>query len=205
MGPFNRNIITNVDIQNLLDPDKGTPRTLESAPPAGDIPVAPAAGAAAPQATPAAAGAPVPHAAPGAAPAGGPAGGPGAVKVPTADDYLTKLLKYVPIEILGAYLFVEGLITTNVDEGSDALQKWLGWTLVAAIILTAIYARTVLNVVRGSQIVMGAVGIAVYVFATGGWFATTSWYEDWFSGIALVLFALFVAVIKLPALPTDSE
>ncbi|MEU4602110.1 hypothetical protein AB0F43_03930 [Kribbella sp. NPDC023972] len=200
MGPFNRNIITNVDIQNLLDPDAGTPRTLESAPPAGDIPVASAAGAAA---TPAARadGSPAPHAAPGVAPAGG----PGAVKVPTADDYLTKLLKYVPIEVLGAYLFVEGLITANVEEGSDALQRWLFWTLVAAIILTAVYARTVLNIVRGSQIAMGAVGIAVYVFATGGWFATTSWYEDWFSGIALVLFAFFVAVIKLPALPTDSE
>jgi hypothetical protein len=181
MSPFNRNIITDVDIQNLLAPDKGTPRTLDSAPPAAPAP------------------------APSAAPAAGAAGAAGGVKVPAADDYLTKLLKYVPIEVLGAYLFVEGLIATNVEEGSVELQKWLFWTLVAAIILTTIYARAALNVVRVSQIAMGGIGIAVYVFATGGWFATTSWYEDWFSGIALVLFAILVAVIKLPALPTENE
>jgi branched-subunit amino acid transport protein len=203
MSAFNRNIITEVDIAHLLDPQVGTPRTLDSAPPAGELPAMataqPVAPAGAPPAAPAgapAAGAP-PAVPAGAAPAGG-------VTVPTADDYLTKLLKYVPLEVLGAYLFVEGLITTNVDD-SKQLQKWLFWTLVATIALAAVYARTVLNVVRGSQIAMGAIGIAVYVFATGGWFATTSWYEDWFSGIALVLFGFAVAVIRLPSLPVGGN
>ncbi len=170
MSAFNRNIITALDIANLLAPQVGTPRTLDAAPPAGAIPE----------------GAPAP-----------PAGG---VNVPTADDYLTKLLKYVPLEVLGAYLFVESLITTNVSEPNE-LQNWLFWTLVVTILLAAVYARTVLNVVRLSQIVMGAVGIAVYVFATGGWFATMGWYDDWYSGIALVLFGFLIAVIKLPGLP----
>ncbi len=192
MSAFNRNIITDVDISNLLAPDMGTPRTLDAAPPAGQVPIA----------------TPAPPATPTGAPAGAPPAAPAApaavVSVPTADDYLTKLLKYVPLEVLGAYLFIEGLVTTNVDD-PDNLQTWLFWTLVSTLVLTAVYARTVLNVVRGSQIAMGAVGIAVYVFATGGWFATTSWYEDWFSGIALVLFGFVVAVIKLPSLPVDNS
>ncbi len=127
------------------------------------------------------------------------------MKVPTADDYLTKLLKYVPIEVLGAYLFVEGIVTTNLKEGSPELQTWLFWVLVAAIIAAAVYAKTVLGVVRYLQIAVGALGIAVYVFATGGWFATTAWYQDWFSGIALVVFAFLVAVVKLPPLPVEEK
>ena len=43
MGPINRNVITDVDVRNLLAPDKGTPRTLDVAPPAGDIPAVPGA------------------------------------------------------------------------------------------------------------------------------------------------------------------
>jgi hypothetical protein len=173
MSAFNRNVITDADISKLLAPDAGTPKTLDAAPPAGDTSVATST-----------------------QPAGG-------VKVPTADDYLTKLLKYVPVEVLGAYLFIEGLVTTNVDDPKQ-LQTWLFWILVITMVLSAVYARTVLSVVRTSQIAMGAVGIAVYVFATGGWFATTAWYESWFSGIALVLFGFLVAVIKLPSLPVET-
>jgi len=37
----------------------------------------------------------------GANPPAAPSGG-----VPTADDYMTKVVKYVPLEVLGAYLFL---------------------------------------------------------------------------------------------------
>ena len=43
MGPFNRNVITDVNVRNLLAPDKGTPRTLDEAQPTGDIPAVPGA------------------------------------------------------------------------------------------------------------------------------------------------------------------
>lgn len=177
MGAFNRNIITEVDIQNLLDPGTGTPRTLEESPPAGVIPAA--------------------------LPAAAPAAAPGGMNVPTRDDLLTKLLKYVPLEVLGAYLFVEGIVTSNLEEGSDARQQWLFWILIASAGLAALYMKSVLSVVRVRQILMGSLGIAVYIFATGGWFATMDWYADWFGGIALVLFTLLVVVINVPPLPVD--
>jgi len=36
------------------------------------------------------------------------------VKAPTVDDYLSKLLKQVPLEIIGAYLILEGFIKTGL-------------------------------------------------------------------------------------------
>jgi hypothetical protein len=125
---------------------------------------------------------------------------PGGVVVPTADDFLTKLVKYVPLEILGVYLFVEGAVESNVTEPGP-LATWLGAVLVATLVIMIPYDIRVLNVVRPVQIAMSMVGMAVYVFAVGGWFATTTWYEAWYSSIVLPVFVLLVAIIRLKPLP----
>jgi len=65
------------------------------------------------------------------------------------------------------------------------------------------YDLRVLNIVRGRQIAMSIIGTAVYVFAVGGWFATTTWYHQWYASIVLPVFALLIAILKLPALPED--
>lgn len=114
----------------------------------------------------------------------------------TADDYVTKLLKYVPAEIVGAYLFIASAVEGNVPAGRDK-ALWLLVILAGALALTILYNIHVLGVRRKGQHVMSVVGLTVYVFAFGGWFATTSWYEPWHSSIALALFALTVAMVKL--------
>ena len=56
-------------------------------------------------------------------------------------------------------------------------------------------------VVRPAQIVMSVICLAVYVFALGTWFATTTWYEPWYGSIALVFFGPLVAAVRLNPLP----
>lgn len=126
------------------------------------------------------------------------------VNIPTSDDYLTKLLKYVPLEVLGAYLFIAGVIESNVDGAGDQAW-WLGGLLVGILVITIPYDIRVLNMVRPVQIVMSMIGLAVYVFAVGGWFATTTWYEPWHATLVLPLFGLSVAIIRLKPLPTVSQ
>lgn len=195
MAAFNRNVITADDVRNLqvaLAANTPAPQTFDVSPPAGAP--APAAGGGAPPGGGGQGGGQ------GAGPAAGPAPAPGGVTVPTADDYLTKLLKFVPLEVLGAYLFLQGVVEGNVTKSSD-LSWWLGALLVGIVVLSIPYDIRVLNVVRPLQIAMGAVGLAVYVFALGGWFGTTTWYHQWYGSIALPLFALLVAVIRLKPLP----
>jgi hypothetical protein len=124
------------------------------------------------------------------------------VPVPSADDYLTKLVKYVPVEILGAYLFMAGVIDSNVSNKHDH-AIWLGALLIGVLVLSIPYDFRVLNVVRWQQIAVGVVGIAVYVFALGGWFATTTWYHAWYGSIVVPVFLLAIAIFKLPPLPVD--
>jgi hypothetical protein len=193
MGAFNRNIVTSEDVANAIaapSPDK-LPVTFVVNPPAGVVRVlADDAGGGAPPAPPAP-GAPAPPVP------------PGGVTVPTADDYLTKLLKYVPLEVLGAYLFIAGVIDSNVTD-QRAHAWWLGALLIGMLVITAVYDWRVLGVVRPGQITMSLIGLAVYIFAIGGWFATTTWYHQWYASIALPLFGLLVAIVKLKPLPVPA-
>jgi hypothetical protein len=181
---FNRNVIIQADINRLMNPGQSNPKTLTANPPSGFVPASAPAGAAV---------------------AGGGDAAPaalGGVTVPSEDDYLTKLVKYVPIEILATYLLMAGVIDSNVT-GKHDQAIWLGSLLIGILLLTIPYDRQVLKIVRWSQVAMSLVGLTVYVFALGGWFATTTWYHQWYASIVVPVFALLIAIFELPPLPAD--
>ena len=189
MPGFNRNIITAGDLANLATAKTAAdlPKSFDLSPPAGFSPAAlPVAGVATTSG--------MDGTTTGSEP-------PGGVAVPSEDDYLTKLLKYVPLEVLGAYLFMAGVVDSNVTKPHDH-AVWLGVLLVGFLVITIPYNVRVLNVVRPTQIVVSLVGLLVYVFSIGGWFATTTWYEHWYATLALPVFGLLVAILKLKPLPT---
>lgn len=104
--------------------------------------------------------------------------------------------------MLAAYLFMAGVIDSNVANKHDH-AIWLGGLLIGVLVLAIPYDTQVLSVVRWQQIAVSTVGIAVYVFAVGGWFATTTWYHQWYASIVVPVFLLVIAILKLPPLPAD--
>ena len=173
MARFNRNIITRDDAARVaaVATPAALPAALAASPPSGSAPAL--------NADPAR----------------------GGVAVPTEDDYLTKLVKYVPMEVLGAYLLIEGVINSNVTKPRDH-ALWLGGVLLGTLLVAIPYDFRVLGVARGSQVGVSLLGLTIYVFSVGGWFATTTWYHQWYATIALPAFALLVAIIKLKPLPS---
>lgn len=168
MARFNRNIITQDDITNLLNPGFSGPAGLPESPPS--------------------------------VPTGGSGDGTtGPAPTPTRDDFLTVLLKYVPLEIVGFYLFLEGLVKSGTGDNSE---PWLLVLLaVTVLVILPLYMRRVLRVIRKLQIVVGAVGLTVYVLAFGGWFETQDWYYEWLGSAALAVFAIAVRIARMPPLP----
>jgi hypothetical protein len=176
MPAFNRNMITQQDVANWQAARSPVemPKTLDTNPPGGSLP-APAV-------------------------LSGVEAAPGAVSTPTADDFVTRLVKYIPAEVLGAYLFVANLIDQNVPQ--ERRGAWLLGLLVVSIVVLVLYDWLVLNIVRALQIAISALGLVVYVYSIGGVFATQSWYQAWWGTLALVVFTIVVGLVKLPPLPT---
>jgi hypothetical protein len=119
----------------------------------------------------------------------------------TADDYLSRLLKYVPIEMISAYLIVAGIVESAYSEQQRAQRIALGVLLVLGLVATWFYSARVLKISRTSQLIMTVVAFTVWVFAIGGVFATTDWYQPWMGTIAVVIFGVAVRIIGLGPLP----
>lgn len=118
----------------------------------------------------------------------------------TADDYWAKLAKYVPVEIISAYLLIDGLIRSSTL--GDTARWWLLLgVLLAGIVGTWFFARRVLGVVRPSQTSMSCVGFVVWALAMGGWFALQPWYGPWMGTGAVIVFGVLVQIVKVPPLP----
>ena len=120
---------------------------------------------------------------------------------PTADDYMSKLLKYVPPQIVGTYLLVDGILRSLTTDGSRGRQLALGILLAVGAVFAFAYSARVLGVARQSQRLVTTLAFFVWVFALGGLFATFGWWKPGWGTIALVAFAFFVQFIKLSPLP----
>ena len=121
----------------------------------------------------------------------------------TADDYWARLAKYVPVEIISAYLLIVGLIPS--DDGGGPPRSWLlAASLVAGVVGTWFFARRVLGVVRPLQAAMSCLGFVVWALATGGWFALQAWYEPWLGTVAVIVFGVVIQIVKVPPLPENS-
>jgi hypothetical protein len=122
-----------------------------------------------------------------------------------ADDYWGRLVKYVPIEIIGAYMIVSGVVDTAYADSMWQRRLALGILGAAGVIASWFFALRVLKVVRRVQLMMTGLAFAVWSFATGGVFSTMDWWQPWMGTIAVVVFGVAVRIVGLGPLPEARE
>ena len=118
-----------------------------------------------------------------------------AVNIPEVDTYFTKLLKYIPAEIISGYVAIDAIFKSLKDV-SDVFM----WVVVAALtVLTALYILRLTNEpgkkAAVSQVIISTFAFLVWVFALGGPFARLGWYQYYYGAILLVVFTLSVPVL----------
>ena len=120
-----------------------------------------------------------------------------------SDDYLSRVLKYIPSEIVMAYIAIEGVLRTSYNpavwaERQMLLKLSLGVAATLTII-TPFWLYRVMRVRRGTQILLSTLSVPVWLFAMGGPFALLDWYEPAFGAIVLPLYTLIVPIISRSA------
>jgi len=87
---------------------------------------------------------------------------------PSADDYMSRLVKLVPAEIISVYLFAFNLIKGNSKtpaDGSETLQ-WIIFGIM--LVATPIYLKKILKMESNAQVVLCTFSFLLWVFAMGG-------------------------------------
>jgi len=113
------------------------------------------------------------------------------------DDYLGRLAKYIPAEIVGLYLATSDMVPLDAG-AARCLALWvifgICWVLVPVYFWFAI--------TRGGrkplwpQIFFGSVAFPVWVFAIGGPFQFVSWYQGWIASITLMFVTVGFGLYK---------
>lgn len=124
--------------------------------------------------------------------------------VNAGDNYLSRVLKHIPSEIVMAYVAIDGVLRTtynpNVPHDRQILLKLLWIVFGALTVLTPLWLWRVMRVRRLEQLFVSTLSVPVWLFALGGPFALQDWYQPAFGAIVLPLYTLFVPIITTRSL-----
>jgi len=131
---------------------------------------------------------------------GGAAAAPALAPSSAGDDYVGRLLKYIPAEIVGFYLAAAGLISPSPGApyyNGLWLVFGLGFILVPIYfwITTSRQGKPAL----WSQIILATIAYPIWVFAIGGPFTYFGWYRSSIASVLLVFATVVFGLYKPPA------
>lgn len=120
------------------------------------------------------------------------------------DGYLTRLIKYIPSEIIAIFLIVNGLAAGQATVGGVKIPFQLTdmqYFIIFAIflVITPIYVWRVTSVPKmppaTGQIVISIISFATWAYATGKPFTHTSLYNPLVAAILVPIVALLAGLI----------
>jgi hypothetical protein len=110
------------------------------------------------------------------------------------DNYIGRLAKYIPAEIIALYLGVANVIP--VTDSSYHLALWIvaGTTALCTPVYMWLATREAGKPTLWSQIVISSIAFPIWVFAIGGPFVFLPWYagKHWIAAI-VISFVTFLA------------
>jgi hypothetical protein len=108
------------------------------------------------------------------------------------DDYLSRVLKYIPAEIVALYVSAGGVVPKDHPHKFVILWTILILCGIATPIYMFVFARDeVTKKPIWKQIVVATIAFPVWAFALGGPFIDLAWYEP-FIGSLVLMFVTFV-------------
>jgi putative flippase GtrA len=113
------------------------------------------------------------------------------------DTYFDRVIKYIPADIVAAWVAVVGIVKSGATGTSAALALWIAFVFGA--ILTAIWTWKQTSVAGlpavPKQILISSVAFIVWVFALGGpQFDGLTWYNPMYGSLLLIAYTLIVGL-----------
>jgi len=114
----------------------------------------------------------------------------------SVDTYFDKVIKYIPADIVGAWVAVTGLI----NSGSDVPTSLLLWIAFGAgTVLTALWTIKQTSVPNKkpakTQVLVSTGSFIVWVFALGDPFATLGFYRPLYGSLLLIFYTLAIGLV----------
>lgn len=112
------------------------------------------------------------------------------------DSYETKLMKFIPGEIVSFYVALDAVVKTSTH-GAGETQEAYWFIFIVCLIGTPLYLWKVGKAHKALQLFISTFAFAVWIFALGGPFESIDWYQSHklYPALTLPIFTFFVAMI----------
>lgn len=111
------------------------------------------------------------------------------------DSYISRLLKYIPTEIVMVFVSVEGVLRSSFSDNPEYLRTGL-WILAGTLtFLTPIWLWRVMRVKSFRHLLLSTLSLPIWMFAIGGPFTFFSWYDQSLGSVVLPIYTLVVPII----------
>lgn len=111
---------------------------------------------------------------------------------PAPDTYTSRLLKYIPSEVIAVYLTLTALLRASA--APDRMLEWLVFAF--GVVVTPLYLWRVQRVWKPLQLVLSTVAFVVWAFALGGPFLSLTWYTAVYGGLLLTAYTFLIPIIQ---------
>jgi hypothetical protein len=109
-----------------------------------------------------------------------------------ATDYAERVAKYVPVEIIAAYLALQRTVTGSTDADTTLRTTLLAVILFGLAILTPLYLWFMAEAGKPKRIhiILGTIGFFVWAYSIGGYFTDIGLYHEAIADITLVFYSI---------------
>lgn len=113
----------------------------------------------------------------------------------TSDDYSSRLVKYIPSEVIALYVTMGTIIDSANSQSKIALSAFI---LILGLVATPLYLWRIqkVNKVRQLAISTGAYVVWVIAIKTPPFLANVGWYEPQYAALLLPLYTFAVALVE---------
>lgn len=119
---------------------------------------------------------------------------PGAESTAPPDDYLGRLVKYVPAEVIAAFLAIDGVAKSLTGDTVQFAISSVAYVVLA--VGTYPHLRYVAGVIKARQIMISVLAFLVWGFAIGGPFVFFDWWQPAFGAILVALVTFGIPIFE---------
>lgn len=112
------------------------------------------------------------------------------------DDYLARLLKYIPAEVVTLYVSATGIVPAVAANRTKILWVIFAFCAVATPLYMIFSTREKGRAPLWMQVVLATIAFPVWAYALGGVFTSTPGYEPYISSLLLMAVTFLFGLIK---------
>jgi hypothetical protein len=113
------------------------------------------------------------------------------------DTYFDRVVKYVPADIVAAWIAVSSAVKSATHDVPKGTILWIVFVVLVPLTAVWTWRQTAQRGLPPAviQIMVSTGAFIVWVFALGGPFEYLSWYHALYGSLMLILYTLLVALI----------